>query len=167
GGEHAKKVAARKEQHVAWYRADATDHAISPRSDLLGRLPSRTAVPEQLPIWMFRVDVNRAQAFVFAIVPFQKVSVHYGCGAKSGELASASCSLQGARKHLGERDSLQPVFKPAGNLLAVFRKRKIGPSRMLGRKRPSGLAMPGQINYGELAVHSTIPATALPLRAPA
>src|SRR5262249_20008845 len=72
GGAHAKKVAARKEQPVAWYRADATDPPISPRSDLLGRLPSRTAVPEQLPIWMFRVDVNRAQAFVFAIVPFQK-----------------------------------------------------------------------------------------------
>src|SRR2546428_8070043 len=83
GSEHPENVPARKEQDVPPDLAHPTYHPVSPRSDLFGRLATRTAVAEQLPARALGVDFGAGATLVRAVVPFEEVRLDFGDGTEA------------------------------------------------------------------------------------
>src|SRR5438552_876042 len=120
GGEHPKKMAARKKQHIALDRAQPAHDTISTRAHLGRRFPSRATVPEQLPVRPFHVDLRRAAALIIAVVPFKQIAINLGYRPETRQFASSYSSLQRAGKHLGEAQSTKPMSKLAGVTFAAL-----------------------------------------------
>src|SRR5262245_54179411 len=62
--EHAQEVSAREEQHVLPHTTHPADGAVGARGDLVGRLPSRATVAEELPAGALRVDLGARATLV-------------------------------------------------------------------------------------------------------
>src|SRR5262245_59008617 len=78
--EHAKQMATRKEEHVAFDGADALDDRIGPDCDLARRFAPGTAVAKQIPVRPLGTDFGRTHTFVGAIIPFAQVWIDVsGC----------------------------------------------------------------------------------------
>ena len=105
GGEHPKKMAARKKQHVALDRVHPAHDTISTRAHLTRRFPSRATVPEQLPVWALHVDFRRAAALIIAVVPFEQIAINFGYRPETRQFATSYSSLQWAGKYLSESQS--------------------------------------------------------------
>src|SRR5437667_5908934 len=102
---------------------------------------------------MLRMDFDRSETFVLAVVPFDQIPIHFGCGAKAGQFAGASRSLQGTRENLCKYHSGQPLPKPLGVAFSTLSQRQIGQSRMLARQAPRGLAVAREIYYRKGLAH--------------
>src|SRR6266403_6065563 len=114
GGEHPKKMAARKKQHIALDRAQPAHDTISTRAHLGRRFPSRATVPEQLPVRALHVDLRRAAALIISVVPFEQIAINFRYRPETRQLASSYSSLQRAGKYLGERQAAKPISELAG-----------------------------------------------------
>src|SRR5262249_36656043 len=68
-GEHSKKVPAREEQRVSLDDPDPEHHSVGTSADLIGRLPVRAALAEQLPVRALGVNLGAGPPFVRAVVP--------------------------------------------------------------------------------------------------
>src|SRR5580692_9860683 len=99
------------------------------------------------------MDLLRAQAFVFAVVPFEQIAIDFSARAEACQLASAHRTLQRAGEDSIETQTLQPIAQPASVALAAVGQRQIGKASVLSRDTPRGLAMPGEINDGQYFAH--------------
>src|SRR5262249_26614311 len=68
-GEHSKKVPAGEEQRVALHGPDPEHHSVGASADLVGRLPVRAAVAEQLPVRALGLNLGAGPPFVGAVAP--------------------------------------------------------------------------------------------------
>src|SRR5436309_7579774 len=102
---------------------------------------------------MLRMNLDRAETFVLAVVPFDQIVIDFGCGAEAGQFAGASGTLQGTRENLCKCQSGQPFPKPSGVAFATLGQGQIGQSRMLALQAPSGLAVTHQINHWKDLAH--------------
>src|SRR5208282_869265 len=143
GREHPQEMPARKNQHVAFDRAHSAHDAVGPRADLARRLSSGAAVTEQLPVRALHMDLSGAAALILAIVPLDQVGIDLGRTAKPGQLAGSPRALQGAGEDLGKSESAQPLTEGAGIAFAAFGQGQVGPTGVLPRETPGGLAGPG------------------------
>src|SRR5439155_25823917 len=135
----------REEQHVPSDCPHPAYHPVGPRSDLVRRLPSRTAVAEQLPVGALGANVGARATLVRAVVPFQEVGLDFRRRAEASQLARSDRPLQGAREHRGERQSLEPLSEPDGLGFALRGQRQVGRSRVLTRDGPGRLTVPRQV----------------------
>src|SRR2546425_10570040 len=103
-----------KKQNVSRHRPYTVHHAVRPRGDLLRGFAARTAVAEQLPVRTFRTDLDGTPAFIFAIVPFDEITIDSSRRSEAGEFTRASGALQWASPHLSEVHSTQPLSKSSG-----------------------------------------------------
>src|SRR5262249_9172191 len=71
--EHSQEVSAREQQRVALDAAYPPDDTVGPGADLIGRLPSRNAIAEQLPVGTLGMDVGGGAALVRAVVPLHEI----------------------------------------------------------------------------------------------
>src|SRR5437867_10190212 len=102
---------------------------------------------------MLRMNLDRAETFVLAEVPFDQIPIHFGCGAEAGQFAGASGTLQGTRENLCKCHSGQSFPKPSGVAFATLSQRQIGQSGMLARQAPRGLAVAHEIYYRKGLAH--------------
>src|ERR1043166_3046935 len=107
---------------------------------------------------MLRMNLDRAEAFVLAVVPFDQIGIDFGRGAEAGQFARARGTLQGAREDLGKCQSGEPLPKPSGVAFATRRERQIGQPRMLARQAPRRLAVADEINNWKGLAHFFRPA---------
>src|SRR5262249_34396884 len=75
--QHSEKVSAGKEQKISLHSSNATYYAVGSRCDLLRRFASGAAVAEELPVRPLGMNFGTTASFVNAVVPFQKVRVHF------------------------------------------------------------------------------------------
>src|SRR5207245_6639331 len=94
--EHSETVPAGEERGVAFDGARPAHRPVGPRPDLVGRLPSRAAVAEQLPVRTLAVDVGAGATFIRAVVPFDEIRLDFRHGAETGQLTRADRPLQWA-----------------------------------------------------------------------
>src|SRR5262249_53926386 len=94
GGEHPQEMAARKHQHIRGRRSYAAQHAVGPRTDLLRRFTARTAVAEEVPLWIFAVNLGRATPLILTVVPFDECSIDLGNGSEASQVARPRSPLQ-------------------------------------------------------------------------
>src|SRR5262245_58331823 len=66
-------TSAREQKRVAFDGSHAADDAVGSGSDLLRRLPFRSAVAKQLPVRALDVDVGAGAPLVRAVIPFQAI----------------------------------------------------------------------------------------------
>ena len=99
------------------------------------------------------MNLDRAETFVLAVVPFDQIPIHFGCGAEAGQFTGASGTPQGPRENLCKCHSGQPFPQPSGVAFATLSQRQIGQSRMLTRQAPSGLAVAHKIYYRKDLAH--------------
>src|SRR5580704_640120 len=154
GAQHPQEMPARKHEHITLDAAQASDDAVGARSDLVRRLASRTAVAEQLPVRMFRMNIDRPPAFILAIIPFDQIGVDFRHAAEAGQLARPLRTLQRAGKHLDESQPAQPLAESAGVALSTVGQWKVGPTGMLAGEAPRGLSVPRQINDRKQFAHA-------------
>src|SRR5258708_35549488 len=100
-----------------------------------------------MPSRTLRVNVRRAEALIFAVVPFDEVPIDFGPGTKAGQLAGAGGALQRAGKDPREFQSLEPFSQAPGVTFSARRQRQIGEAGVLAAVRPAGLALPGQVDH--------------------
>src|SRR5208337_1089421 len=81
--QHPQKVPVRKNQNVVPDRAHSADHTIGARTNLGGRLPSRTTIAEQLPARALRMDLASGSSLILAVVPFQQIAIGMSLSAEA------------------------------------------------------------------------------------
>src|SRR5262249_41078613 len=144
------------EQRVACDFSHPPDRPVGSSPDLVRRLSSRAAVTEQIPVRTLGMDLRAGTAFVRAIIPFEEVGLDDGGGPEAGQLARSARSLQGAREHRRELQSVEPLAEPASLRLAVRGQRDVGSSGVLTRDRPGGLAVPRQVGERKRIAHDRL-----------
>ena len=120
-----------EEQNVSLNRTHAIYNPIGAGTDLLRGFASRTTVAKQIPSWAFGADIGAPASFILAIVPFNKIRIYLGHGAKSGEFARSARTLQRTREHLFELQPFKTVRQSPGDLLSVRGEWEIGKSGVL------------------------------------
>src|SRR5262249_27469530 len=118
-------MATRKNQHVGFDLAHTTQGVIGSISDLARRLALRTSVTEQLPVRTLQTNLRRPEAFVLAVVPFDKIPIDFGYAPEPGQRASARGAQQGARDNLRESQPGQALSEPTGILFAQLREGQV------------------------------------------
>jgi hypothetical protein len=86
---HAQKMPAGKQQHAAIQCAYSAHHTIGARAYLIQRLPFRTTIAEQFPLWTGLPNLTGSQTLVFAVVPLDQIGIDLGRSAETGQFASA------------------------------------------------------------------------------
>src|SRR5258706_9297993 len=107
--QHPQEMGTGKQQHVTPHFADALHDSSNPLRNFPGRLAVRTAVTEKQPTWTLGKDVCRPAALIRAIVPFDKIGIDGGGGAKAGQLARPDRTAQWARIYRLERYPTQAL----------------------------------------------------------
>src|SRR5882724_5599518 len=156
-GEHPQNMGARKHQDVALDGAYTIDNTVGSRAHLVRGLPSGAAVPEQIPIRALLQDLDRAPAFILAIVPFDQIRIGFGLLAETSQLASPDGALQRAGEDLCKAQPAQPRPERPGIGFAALGQRQIGSPGMLTRQAPGGLAVPRQIDDRKRFSHDLLP----------
>ena len=80
----------REKQYVPFDRQYTAQNTVSPRTHLGWRFASRAAITEQLPVWPFSMDLGRASALIFPVVPLYQVWVDFHNRAKARQFTSAA-----------------------------------------------------------------------------
>src|SRR5947207_3598888 len=156
GSEHAQEMPARKNQHIAFDRAQPTDDTIGSGTDLLWRFSVGATVAKQLPAGPLRTNLRRSKTFVIAVVPFDQIAIELCYCTESGQFTGPNGALQGTRENLGENKSRQPLPKSARIAFAAFRQRQIGKSGMLTCSAPGSLPVTRQIDYRKNFAHRQV-----------
>jgi hypothetical protein len=135
-------VSARKNQNVSLYCTHAVNHAISPRSNLVWRFATGATIAEQFLARALGMDLRSAQTLVFAVVPFEQVTIDFGLSAETSQLAGPGCASQRTRKYPGETPYAQLFSELTSIALAAVGEREVGKSGVLARETPRSLTVP-------------------------
>jgi hypothetical protein len=118
-GENANEMSAGKEQYISRNRADTLNYTVCPLANLCWRFASRSAVPEQLPVWTLSKDLGRTQSLILTVVPLHQVRIGFGRSSKPRKFASSGSTLQRAGKYLGKCHALQTFSQPPCVTLSI------------------------------------------------
>src|SRR5882724_1525181 len=102
------------------------------------------------------MNLHRSKPLIIAIVPLDKIVVHFSTGAKAGQFTSSTCALRRAFENPGEIQSSQPFPKPHGVLFPAFSQRQVGQTGMLSGEAPGCFTVSREINNGERMVPGLI-----------
>src|SRR5207244_198608 len=156
---HSQKVSTREQQRVAVDGAHAADHAVGSGPDLIGRLPVRGAIAEQLPVRALGMDLGARATLVRAVIPLHEVGLDLRRGAEAGELTCSDSSPKGAREHRRERQPLEPLSQACGLGFAMQGERKAASSRVLMGYGPGRFAVPCRIYDWKRVAYLLLPPT--------
>jgi len=79
-----------------------------------------------------------------------------GDGAKPSQFASLARSLERAREHSCESQSLETFSESPRHVFAMLSEGEVGESSVLARQTPGGFTVPRQINYGKFVFHRVL-----------
>ena len=95
-------MAAGKDERISVDLTQILQYSIGSGGDLGWSFAAGAAIEEQIPARAVFVDLHRATPLVFAKIPFDQVSIDFGCLSEAGQLAGQNCALQRACKDADE-----------------------------------------------------------------
>jgi hypothetical protein len=107
-GQRGAELAMRKQHHSCLHRAQTRDESVGSRTDVGGRAATRAAVAPDVPVWLLAPNVDRALAFVFAVIQLGQIGLVLARRPQASELAGLACAQARAHQHLREDQASQP-----------------------------------------------------------
>ena len=110
-GKDSQEMSAGENKNIVADSANSLDDAIGSCRDVAGQFAAGATVEKQLPVGILVVNVDRAPAFVFAIVPLDQFAVAFGLIAKAGQFTSALRPYQRTGENFREANSTQSLLQ--------------------------------------------------------
>jgi hypothetical protein len=131
-----------KEERASVHAAKPADNPICSLTNGCGRVAAGAAVLKKLPATPLPANLSRRLSFISAIVPFDKLTIHSGDRAETGQRASAQSPLQWTGEHMFKGKVLEPFAETMGISLASLRQRDIREAGVLARDGPGCFSVP-------------------------
>jgi hypothetical protein len=120
-----------EKQYIARDRSYPAYDSVCAGTDFFRSFAAGAAVTEKVPVGALRSNLCSAPPFVLAIVPFDKVRIHFGHRAKTRELTRPPGALQRTGVHLCQSDPLETFPQSPGSTFPALRKGNISETGML------------------------------------